>query len=45
MPEQWFYIRLAFGLTWVVIAGYTLLMLRQGRAAEAAVRELGGGEE
>jgi CcmD family protein len=42
MSEEWFYIRLAYGLTWVVIAGYTLLLYRRSRAAERAIRDLRG---
>jgi hypothetical protein len=41
--SEWFYIRLAFGLTYLVIAGYALLLLRRRAAAEESVRELGGG--
>jgi hypothetical protein len=43
--SEWFYIRLALGLTWVVLAGYTLLLYRRAVAAEHAIRELGGGVE
>jgi hypothetical protein len=39
----WFYIRLALGLTWVVLAGYALLLNRGRVAAEKALRELDGG--
>jgi hypothetical protein len=42
--SEWFYIRIAYGLTWVVVAGYTLLLLRRGRAAEKALRSMGGGD-
>jgi hypothetical protein len=41
--SEWFYIRMAFGLTWLVIAGYALLMHRRRIAAEQAVSELRGG--
>jgi hypothetical protein len=42
--SEWFYIRLAFGLTWVVLAVYTLLLLRRSRSAADALRRLSGGE-
>lgn len=42
--SEWFYIRVAYGLTWVVVAGYTWLVMRRLRAAEIALREQGGGE-
>jgi hypothetical protein len=42
--SEWFYIRLALGLTWVVIGGYTLLLHRRRTAAELALREMGGDE-
>jgi hypothetical protein len=41
--NPWFYIWLAFGLSWTVIGGYTLLLHRRRVAAELALRELGGG--
>jgi hypothetical protein len=40
--SEWFYVRLALGLSWVVIAGYTLLLHRRRVAAELAIREMGG---
>jgi hypothetical protein len=40
--SEWFYIRLALGLAWVVVAGYTLLLHRRRVAAEEAIRDLGG---
>jgi hypothetical protein len=40
--SEWFYIRLALGLAWGVIAGYTLLLHRRRVAAEDAIREMGG---
>jgi hypothetical protein len=43
--SEWFYVRLAFGLTYFVIIGYTLLLHSRRVAAEEAVRELGGGVE
>jgi CcmD family protein len=43
--SEWFYIRIAFGLTWLVIAGYALLLNRRRIAAEQAISELGGGAE
>jgi hypothetical protein len=41
--SEWFYIRLALGLTWGVFAGYILLLNRRRAAAERAVREIQGG--
>jgi CcmD family protein len=41
----WPYIYAAFGLSWVVLAGYTLMLHRRRMAAEKALRELGGGDE
>jgi CcmD family protein len=41
--NPWPYIYAAFGLTWAVIAGYTLLLTRRRAAAEAALRDMGGG--
>lgn len=43
--SEWFYIRLALGLTWTVIAGYAFMLHRARVAAERALRELDGGEE
>ena len=43
--SEWFYIRLAYGLTWVVLGGYLLLLHRRRSAAERAIREMGGGAE
>ena len=43
--SEWFYIRLAFGLTWFVLAGYMFLLYRRRGAAEQALRDLGGGVE
>ena len=43
--SEWFYIRLAYGITWVVLAGYTLLLIRRSRAAEHALRKVRGGNE
>jgi hypothetical protein len=40
--SEWFYIRLALGLTWGVLAGYILLLNRRRTAAERAIRELEG---
>jgi hypothetical protein len=42
--SEWFYIRLALGLSWVVIAGYTLLPAPQARRSRAGNREMGGEE-
>jgi CcmD family protein len=41
--SPWPYIYAAFGLSWAVLAGYTLLLNRRRVAAERDVRELGGG--
>ncbi|CAN5865331.1 hypothetical protein BH23GEM9_BH23GEM9_10430 [soil metagenome] len=43
--SEWFYVRLALGLAWGVIIGYTLLLNRRRVAAENAVRALEGGVE
>ena len=43
--SEWFYIRLAFGLTWVVLGGYIFLLHRRRSAAEQALRDLRGGVE
>ena len=43
--SEWFYIRFAFGLTWVVLAGYMFLLYRRRVAAEQAIQDLGGGAE
>ena len=40
--SEWFYVRLALGLTYVVLAGYLLLLFRRRVAAETALRELNG---
>lgn len=44
--SEWFYIRLALGITYAVLGGYMLLLNRRRVAAERAVREIaaGGGE-
>jgi hypothetical protein len=42
--SEWFYIRLALGLAWVVIGGYALLLHRRRVAAELALRGTGGEE-
>ncbi|MGH7463812.1 MAG: hypothetical protein ACREK1_01475 [Longimicrobiales bacterium] len=41
--SEWFYIRLALGITYVVLGGYMLLLNRRRIAAERAVREIEGG--
>lgn len=43
--SEWFYIRLALGLTWAVLAGYALLLHRRRVAAERALSEAVGGDE
>jgi CcmD family protein len=42
--SEWFYIRLAYGVTWVVLAGYLLLLIRRSRSAEQALRKVRGGD-
>jgi hypothetical protein len=44
--SEWFYIRLALGITWAVLGGSLLLLNRRRIAAERAVRDIGsaGGE-
>jgi hypothetical protein len=42
--NPWFYIWLALGLAWTVIAGYALLLNRRRIEAERAVRDIAGGE-
>lgn len=42
--SEWFYVRLALGITWVAIGGYIALLDRRRRAAEQAVREIDRGE-
>lgn len=42
--SEWFYIRLALGLTWGVFLVYTVLLVRRSAAAERAIREMDGGE-
>jgi CcmD family protein len=39
--SEWFYIRLALGITWAVLGGYMLLLNRRRVAAERALREIG----
>jgi hypothetical protein len=42
--SDWFYISLAVGLTWVVLAAYAFLLLRRSRSAADALRRGSGGE-
>ena len=44
--SEWFYVRLALGITWSVLGGYMLLLNRRRITAEKAVRDAGldGGE-
>ena len=42
--SEWFYIRLALGITWGVIVTYAFLLNRRRIAAERALREGPGGE-
>lgn len=39
--SEWFYIRLALGITWAVLGGYMLLLNRRRAAAERALRDAG----
>lgn len=39
--SEWFYIWLAYGITWTVLGGYMLLLNRRRIAAERANRESG----
>jgi CcmD family protein len=43
--DPWPYIYAAFGLSWGLLAGYLFMLNRRRAAAEAALRELGGGVE
>jgi hypothetical protein len=40
--SEWFYINLALGLTWGVLAGYALLLFRRRAVAEETLRDMGG---
>jgi hypothetical protein len=40
--SEWFYIWLAFGLTWGVVGGYTLRLRGRQASAERALRYKGG---
>lgn len=42
--SEWFYVRLAYGLAWTVLTGYTVLLLRRRAAAVTALRGTDGGE-
>ena len=37
--SEWFYVRLALGLTWLVLGGYTVVLVRRRAAAERALRD------
>jgi hypothetical protein len=41
--SEWFYIWLAFGLTWVVLGGYSVWLIGRRRVADAALRGSKGG--
>jgi len=41
--SEWFYIWLAFGLTWGVVGGYSAWLIGRRKAAEAALRGRNGG--
>lgn len=43
--SEWSYIALAYGITWAVLAGLTLLLNRRRMEAERVVREIEGGKE
>jgi CcmD family protein len=38
--SEWFYVRLALGLTWFVLGGYMVMLFRRRAAAERAIREM-----
>lgn len=40
--SEWFYIWLAFGLTWLVLGGYAWRLRGRQAAAERALRHNGG---
>ena len=40
--SEWFYIWLAYGLTWVVLGGYALRLRGRQGAAERGLRHNGG---
>ena len=42
--SEWFYVRLALGLTWGVFAATLLLFNRRRIAAERALRDVTGGD-
>ena len=42
--SEWAYIWMAYGLTWVVLAAYTVSVRRRLRRAEAAAADPGGDE-
>jgi hypothetical protein len=42
--SEWFYIRLALGITWSALGGYIMLLYRRLRAAERALDGSGRGE-
>jgi hypothetical protein len=41
--SEWFYICLAYGLTWGVVGGYAAWLIGRRKAAEAALRGQNGG--
>jgi hypothetical protein len=41
--SEWFYIWLAFGLTWSVVGGYSVWLIGRRKAATAALRGSNGG--
>lgn len=43
--SEWFYVRLAYGVAWTVLAVYTALLLRRRVAAAAALRGTDGGAQ
>lgn len=42
--SEWFYIRLALGITWLAIGGYIVLLDRRRRTAERALHRMERGE-
>ncbi len=38
MPNNWDFVGAAYGLTWIVLAGYTLYLVRRRHAVEELAR-------
>lgn len=39
MPSNWDFVGAAYGLTWIVLAAYTLYLFRRRRGAEELARK------